>query len=261
MRTRTFVVILLAGTIGFLAGRGPGHPLRAWVPIFAVSSPAAGPMEGLAGDNREPAPPPVPATPEVAGDLTADEQRRVEFFRRASASVVHIANIAARQGLFSFDVLQIQQGTGSGFVWDTNGHIVTNFHVIDGGDSFKVRLADQSEYAAKVVGYAPDKDLALLRVVGAPASKLRPLPVGVSERLLVGRTVLAVGNPFGLDHSLTVGVVSALGRELGSPGGRKIYDVIQTDAAINPGNSGGPLLDSSGRLIRVNSAIYSPSGA
>jgi len=109
---RTLVVILLAGTIGFLAGRGPVHPLRGWVPLFAVSSPATGPTEGLAGDNREPAPPPVPATPEVAGDLTADEQRRVEIFRRASASVVHIANIAVRQNPFSFDVLQIQQGTG-----------------------------------------------------------------------------------------------------------------------------------------------------
>ena len=165
-----------------------------------------------------------------------------------------------RQHLFSLDVLQVQQGTGSGFVWDTTGHIVTNFHVIDGGDSFRVRLADQSEHAAKVVGYAADKDLAVLRI-NAPPANLTPLPLGVSQRLLVGQTVLAVGNPFGLDHSLTVGVVSALGRELRSPGGRKIYDVIQTDAAINPGNSGGPLLDSNGRLIGVNSAIYSPSGA
>src|SRR4029453_18740315 len=125
----------------------------------------------------------------------------------------------------------------------------------------KVRLADQSEYEAKVVGYAANKDLAVLRVTGAPTATLTPLPLGVSQRLVVGQSVYAVGNPFGLDHSLTVGVVSALGRELRSPGGRKIYDVIQTDAAINPGNSGGPLLDSSGRLIGVNSAIYSPRGA
>jgi S1-C subfamily serine protease len=139
-------------------------------------------------------------------------------------------------------------------------HAAAGARVIDGGDSFRVRLADQSEHPAKVVGYAVDKDLAVLRI-NAPTATLTPLPLGVSQRLVVGQSVDAVGNPFGLDHSLTVGVVSALGRELRSPGGRKIYDVIQTDAAINPGNSGGPLLDSSGRLIGVNSAIYSPSGA
>ena len=132
------------------------------------ASPAAGPTKGLASGNREPAPPPAALPPEIAGDLTADERRRVEIFRQASASVVHIANIAMRQDLSSFDVLQIQQGTGSGFIWDTTGHVVTNFHVIEDGESFKVRLADQSEYAAKVVGYAPDKDLAVLRVLGAP---------------------------------------------------------------------------------------------
>jgi len=167
-----------------------------------------------------------------------------------------------RQGLFSFDVLQIQQGTGSGFVWDTNGHIVTSFHVIDGGDSFKMRLADQSEYAAKVVGYAPDKDLAVLRVGGAPASKLRPLPVGVSQRLLVCRA----DGPRSWQSLRTRSLTDSWGGQCLGPraeitGGRKIYDVIQTDAAINPGNSGGPLLDSCGRLIGVNSAIYSPSGA
>jgi S1-C subfamily serine protease len=251
---RALVIIVLAGTIGYLAGRGAGPPLVP-LPFLAVAPSAAAPADSVKGATNGPA-----AAEEVSGDLTADERRTVEIFRRASASVVHIANIAVRQDLFSLDVLQIQQGTGSGFVWDTNGHVVTNFHVIDGGDSFKVRLADQSEYPAKVVGYAANKDLAVLRVA-APAGKLTPLPLGASRGLLVGQTVLAVGNPFGLDHSLTVGVVSALGRELRSPGGRKIYDVIQTDAAINPGNSGGPLLDSSGRLIGVNSAIYSPSGA
>ena len=198
-------------------------------------------------------PAPVGSAPHVTDDLTAEERRTVEIFRRASASVVHVANIAVRQDLFSLDVLQVQQGTGSGFVWDTNGHIVTNFHVIDGGDSFRVRLADQSEHVAKVVGYAADKDLAVLRI-NAPPGRLTPLPLGVSQRLLVGQTVLAVGNPFGLDHSLTVGVVSALGRELRSPAGRKIYDVIQTDAAINPGNSGGPLLNADGEVVGINTA-------
>jgi S1-C subfamily serine protease len=260
MSSRTLVAVLLACTIGYIAGREGVQSLRVWTPMFARVSAATTPTQERAAGITRPVPP-TPAPQEVSGDLTADERRIVEVFRRASASVVHIANIRVRQDLFSFDVLQIQQGTGSGFVWDRSGHIVTNLHVLEGGDSFKVRLADQSEYEAKVIGYAASKDIAVLRVVDAPASKFTPLPLGVSQRLLVGQTVLAVGNPFGLDHSLTVGVVSALGRELRSPGGRKIYDVIQTDAAINPGNSGGPLLDSSGRLIGVNSAIYSPSGA
>jgi S1-C subfamily serine protease len=138
--------------------------------------------------------------------------------------------------------------------------VVTNFHVIQEGDAFAVTLADQSEWEAKVVGAAPDKDLAVLRIK-APPERLVPLARGTSGRLLVGQRVLAVGNPFGLDQSLTIGVVSALGRELRSPSGRRIRDVIQTDAAINPGNSGGPLLDSSGRLIGVNTAIFSPTGA
>jgi S1-C subfamily serine protease len=230
------------------------------MPRVALAPLAVAPAEGLVGETSGPAPPPGGTPSRVPDDLTAEERRTVEIFRRAAASVVHIANIAVRQDLFSLDVLQVQQGTGSGFVWDTNGHIVTNFHVIDGGDSFRVRLADQSEHSAKVVGYSADKDLAVLRI-NAPPATLTPLPLGVSQRLVVGQSVYAVGNPFGLDHSLTVGVVSALGRELRSSSGRKIYDVIQTDAAINPGNSGGPLLDSSGRLIGVNSAIYSPSGA
>src|SRR5207249_2184689 len=134
------------------------------------------------------------------------------------------------------------------------------FHVIQDGNTFAVTLADQSDWEAKVVGIAAEKDLAVLRIK-APQEKLVPLAPGVSRTLLVGQRVLAVGNPFGLDHSLTVGVVSALGRELRSPNGRRIRDVIQTDAAINPGNSGGPLLDSAGRVIGVNAAIFSPSGA
>jgi S1-C subfamily serine protease len=192
--------------------------------------------------------------------LTTDERRDIEVFRRAQPSVVFITSVAVRRDVFSFDVQQIPQGTGSGFVWDDLGHIVTNFHVIQEGDAFAVTLGDQSEWEARVVGAAPDKDLAVLRIK-APRERLVPLARGTSRSLLVGQRVLALGNPFGLDHSLTVGVVSALGRELRSPSGRRIGDVIQTDAAINPGNSGGPLLDSSGRLIGVNAAIFSPSGA
>jgi S1-C subfamily serine protease len=195
----------------------------------------------------------------IPDDLSPDERRRIQVFRQSSASVVYITSIALRRSFFSMDLFQIPQGTGSGFVWDTRGHIVTNYHVIEGGNTFVVALADQSEWEAEVIGVAPDKDLAVLRIKAA-AEQLQPLERGRSANLAVGQQVLALGNPFGLDHTLTAGVVSALGRELRSPGGRVIRDVIQTDAAINPGNSGGPLLDSRGRLIGVNSAIYSPSG-
>ncbi len=204
-------------------------------------------------------PPQQIVLPPIPQDLTPSEVRDIEVFRRASSSVVFITSIALQRDFFSFDVQQIPQGTGSGFVWDDQGHIVTNFHVIAQGALFHVALADQSEWEATVVGKAPEKDLAVLKI-SATKERLVPLTVGKSVDLLVGQRVLAVGNPFGLDHSLTVGVLSALGRELSSPNGRTIRDVIQTDAAINPGNSGGPLLDSSGRLIGVNTAIYSPSG-
>ncbi len=145
-------------------------------------------------------------------------------------------------------------------MWDAQGHVVTNFHVIQGGSSLQVTLDDHSSWDAKVVGAAPDKDLAVLRIE-APANRLPPLLVGASADLQVGQKVYAIGNPFGLDHTLTTGIISALGREIESVSGVPIRDAIQTDAAINPGNSGGPLLDSAGRLIGVNTAIYSPSGA
>jgi S1-C subfamily serine protease len=161
-------------------------------------------------------------------------------------------------------ILEIPQGTGSGFIWDDAGHIVTNFHVIQSslgrGGSATVTLWDHQTYPAQVVGVAPNYDLAVLKI-DARATKLRPIPIGESASLSVGQKVFAIGNPFGLDQTLTTGVVSALGRTINAVTGRAIEDVIQTDAAINPGNSGGPLLDSGGRLIGVNTAIYSPSGA
>ncbi|GLJ17235.1 hypothetical protein SUGI_0298740 [Cryptomeria japonica] len=176
-------------------------------------------------------------------------------------SVVYITNLAVRQDAFTLDVLEVPQGSGSGFIWDQKGHIVTNYHVIRGASDLRVTLGDQSTYEAKVVGYDQDKDVAVLRI-DAPKDKLRPIPVGTSTDLLVGQKVFAIGNPFGLDHTLTTGVISGLRREISSAAtGRPIQDVIQTDAAINPGNSGGPLLDSSGSLIGINTAIYSPSGA
>ncbi|XP_052197136.1 protease Do-like 1, chloroplastic [Diospyros lotus] len=193
--------------------------------------------------------------------LQSDELATVRLFQENTPSVVYITNLAVKQDAFTLDVLEVPQGSGSGFVWDKQGHVVTNYHVIRGASDLKVTLADQSTYDAKVVGFDQDKDVAVLRV-DAPKDKLRPIPIGISADLLVGQKVFAIGNPFGLDHTLTTGVISGLRREISSAAtGRPIQDVIQTDAAINPGNSGGPLLDSSGSLIGINTAIYSPSGA
>lgn len=193
--------------------------------------------------------------------LQTDELTTVNLFRENTPSVVYITNLAVRQDAFTLDVLEVPQGSGSGFIWDGKGHIVTNYHVIRGASDLRVTLGDASVYEAKVIGYDQDKDVAVLGI-DAPKDKLRPVPVGSSRDLLVGQKVYAIGNPFGLDHTLTTGVISGLGREINSAAtGRPILDVIQTDAAINPGNSGGPLLDSSGFLIGINTAIYSPSGA
>jgi S1-C subfamily serine protease len=204
---------------------------------------------------------PLPSRPvSTRGPLLPEEQRAISLFEQAKASVVYITTLVYRRDLFSFNVLEIPQGTGSGFIWDVAGHIVTNFHVIYEAQDFQVTLFDRSVFKAEVVGRAPDKDLALLRIK-APQEKLKPILVGTSGDLKVGQSVYAIGNPFGLDQTLTTGIISALGREIESLTRRPIQGVIQTDAAINPGNSGGPLLDSAGRLIGVNTAIYSPSGA
>ncbi len=187
------------------------------------------------------------------------EQSVIDLFENAAPSVVFITTTSLSQSRWSMDITEIPKGTGTGFMWDNEGHIVTNFHVLEGGNKFTVTLSDQTSYDAEVVGYEASKDLAVLKIQ-AP-DKVSALPLGQSGNLRVGQFAYAIGNPFGFDQTLTTGVVSALGREITSIMGTKIYDVIQTDAAINPGNSGGPLLDSSGRLIGVNTAIYSPSGA
>jgi S1-C subfamily serine protease len=194
------------------------------------------------------------------GPLLAEEQTYIDRFKEARASVVYITSIAYRQNWFSLDVQAVPNGTGSGFIWDEQGHVVTNYHVIEQAQELEVTLSDHSTHKAEVVGLAPEKDLAVLKLLTRP-EKLRPIPLGASADLLVGQRVLAIGNPFGLDQTLTIGVVSALGREIQSATRRRIAGVIQTDAAINPGNSGGPLLDSSGRLIGVNTAIQSTSGS
>jgi S1-C subfamily serine protease len=195
-----------------------------------------------------------------AQSVGSDEQNTIDVFKQAAPSTVYITNVQLRRDLFSLNVMEIPSGTGSGIIWSRDGLIITNFHVIEGANKLAVTLTDQTTYEATVVGTAPDKDLAVLRI-NAPPNKLTPLPLGDSDKLEVGRKVLAIGNPFGLDSTLTTGIVSALGREISSPSGRRIRGVIQTDAAINPGNSGGALLDSSGRLIGINTAIIGPSGA
>ncbi len=194
------------------------------------------------------------------GALAADELANIDVFRRISPSVVHITTLAIERDFFNRPVQQVPKGTGTGFVWDAGGHIVTNFHVIQDGSGARVTLADQSTWPARLVGAFPDRDLAVLKI-DAPASKLPPIPIGSSRDLQVGQKVYAIGNPFGLDQTLTTGIVSALNREIESFNNRSIRGVVQTDAAINPGNSGGPLLDSAGRLIGVNTQIASPSGA
>ena len=193
------------------------------------------------------------------GELTKDELTLTQLFREASPSVVYITSIGLRRDFFSFRATEIPQGTGSGFIWDDQGHIITNFHVIKDATRAEVTLADQTSWPAELVGFAAEKDLAVLRI-DAPSENLKAIPLGTSHDLEVGRTVMAIGNPFGFDQTLTTGIISALGREISSVAGLPIRDVIQTDAAINPGNSGGPLLDSAGRLIGVNTAIVSPSG-
>ncbi|HVW71157.1 MAG TPA: trypsin-like peptidase domain-containing protein [Steroidobacteraceae bacterium] len=191
--------------------------------------------------------------------LGAEESHAIQTFDRVAPAVVFVINSAAMHQLFSHNVYQVPQGAGSGFVWNQEGYIVTNFHVVYNADSLTVVLADQTEHEARVVGVDPDHELAVLQVQ-VPKEKLSPIPIGSSHDLKVGQKVLAIGNPFGLDHTLTTGVVSALNRSIESQANRTIENVIQTDAAINPGNSGGPLLDSAGRLIGINTMIVSPSG-
>lgn len=222
------------------------------VPAAEWGKPLGSAYDGVEGKPRSVMPGPT--------ELSPDERATMAVFERATKSVVFISNTAIQQDFWSFNTMEVPQGSGSGFVWNKQGHIVTNFHVIYGAHSIKVTLADRREHQAKVVGADPDHDLAVLQIQLTEGS-LEPLAVGTSNDLRVGQKVLAIGNPFGLDHTLTTGVVSALGRTIKSMSNRTIEGVIQTDAAINPGNSGGPLLDSSGRLIGVNTQIISPSGA
>ena len=195
------------------------------------------------------------------GDLAADEKATIELFEKSRASVVYITTSQLVRDVWTRNVFSVPRGTGSGFIWDDAGHVVTNFHVIQGASEATVKLADGRDYQAALVGVSPAHDIAVLKI-GVGFQRPPAVPVGTSADLKVGQKVFAIGNPFGLDWTLTNGIVSALDRSLpGESGGVTIEHLIQTDAAINPGNSGGPLLDSAGRLIGINTAIYSPSGA
>lgn len=203
----------------------------------------------------------TPRTVSARGDLAADEKATIEIFERSRDSVVFISTSGLVRDFWTRNIYSVPRGTGSGFVWDDAGHIVTNLHVIKDAAEATVKLADGRSYRAVLVGASRDHDIAVLKI-GVGFKRPPPVPIGTSHDLKVGQKVFAIGNPFGLDWTLTTGIVSALDRSLsGDADEPTIEHLIQTDAAINPGNSGGPLLDSAGRLIGINTAIYSPNGA
>jgi S1-C subfamily serine protease len=210
-----------------------------------------------------PKPDATPRTVTARGDLAADEHATIQLFEKAKDSVVFITTRTEVMDFWTRNVFSVPRGTGSGFIWDDAGHVITNFHVVQNASEATVKLADGRSFKAALVGASPAHDIAVLKI-GVGFKRPPPVPLGTSGDLKVGQKVFAIGNPFGLDWTLTNGIVSALDRSLGGEsgnGGATIEHLIQTDAAINPGNSGGPLLDSAGRLIGINTAIYSPSGA
>jgi S1-C subfamily serine protease len=233
------------GSLGLQAGR--------WLASFGLALVVLWACNGRSTSDA------VPRVLAVRGPLITEELNNIAVFKTASPSVVNITTLAMARDQFSMNAQQVPRGTGTGFIWDERGYIVTNFHVVQNASGARVTLADQKSFQAELVGTFPDRDLAVLKIDAKV--QLPPLAIGSSKDLMVGQRVYAIGNPFGLDQTLTTGVVSALNREIDSVSQRAIRGVVQTDAAINPGNSGGPLLDSSGRVIGVNTAIFSPSGA
>jgi S1-C subfamily serine protease len=201
-----------------------------------------------------------PRTVDSRGNLSEFEKANIEIYENTAPSVVQVTTATHSRNLFNLDVQAVPKGVGSGFVWDKKGYIVTNYHVVDHADTAKVTLSDGTSYEARQVWGHPDQDIAVIQI-GVPQNKLVPIRIGSSHDLHVGQITYALGDPFGFDKTMTMGIVSALGRTIESTNHRTIEGVIQTSAAINPGNSGGPLLDSAGRLIGMNTAIASPSGA
>jgi len=243
MRDRFVLRLVLLGSAVFLAVA----LWRSWPDVAAL-------LHSDANDDA------TPRAVIARGELAADEQSTIELFENSRASVVFISTRQQVQDFWTRNVFSVPRGTGSGFIWDDAGHVVTNFHVIQAASEATVRLADGRDYKAGLVGVSPAHDIAVLRI-GVGFQRPPPVPLGTSQDLKVGQKVFAIGNPFGLDWTLTTGIISALDRSLPSDSGPTIEHLIQTDAAINPGNSGGPLLDSAGRLIGITTAIFSPSGA
>ncbi|MGB3800295.1 MAG: trypsin-like peptidase domain-containing protein [Lewinella sp.] len=250
---RNFLLSFLIVLAAFFAGRY----------LFPAEAETAASMVDIVARNtaadRTERPERIPME-DVDFTYTPEEERTIRLFEEASPAVCFITTKAIRRSFWSYG--EVESGSGSGFLWDRDGHVITNFHVINGANtsSIAVTLSNGKTYNASVVGFEKEKDLAVLKI-DAPASELQPIRVGSSQSIRVGQSVFAIGNPFGLDQTLTTGIVSALDREIRSQAGVPIKGAIQTDAAINPGNSGGPLLNSDGELIGVNTSIYSPSGA
>ncbi len=215
-------------------------------PVPSVNSPQA-------TETARPIPPLSPSA------RIEDEKNTIAVFRDMAPATVFVTQLRVVVD-YAGSAEEVPAGSGSGFVWDADGHIVTNFHVVDGARSLNVTFQNQQTFPAKIVGVEPRKDVAVLKV-DAPKALLHSVRVAKSNDLEVGQKTIAIGNPFGLDHTLTTGIISALGRHMQGAGGVTIRDMIQTDAAINPGNSGGPLLDSAGQLIGMNTMIFSKSGS
>ncbi len=248
--------LLLLGSIsGATLGCEQSHP-----PQPTASADSTAPLAATPAVPGPAVPGPAAALPQLSSDARgAYEQNSVDVFKALAPSVVFVTNKQLKRDAWSRRAVEVTAGAGTGFVWDKRGHIVTNFHVVDKGSAFEVTLYDGTVLPATFVGGDPKKDIAVLKI--APRKSLRPVVLPSTQSIVEpGQKAIAIGNPFGFDHTLTVGVISAIGRERIGFGGVTIRDMLQTDASINPGNSGGPLLDSSGRLIGMNTMISGTAG-
>lgn len=262
---RVVALVCAAGSCATTACTSTGHSGANQRPSASQVVPAEPRVSPLATPSSTPLVQPTPPSPPVkppSGDYrTEDERNSIDVFRTIAPSTVFVTQTRLVVDYWAGTTAEVPAGSGSGFIWDDKGHVVTNFHVIQGAEQLTVTLHDHRRFEARVVGAEPRKDIAVLQLQGAPPD-LKPIPVREKlPPLEVGQKTLAIGNPFGLDQTLTTGIISALGREVQGIGGVTIRDMVQTDAAINPGNSGGPLLDSSGYLIGMNTMIYSRSGS